>query len=473
MPRESTSFSLLDALSESGFQASIIATYSCYFPFYEEVVLRRLLDKGCTNNILLVDAARCAEAFGSEETRPRRAGCDYTLLPIHLNGAFHPKLIVTIGKSKGALFVGSHNMTLAGFGLNDEITNEFRTGGAGARNGAAEIRATLDYLRFFLPTKLTDVARVFDAVRRNAPWLEGPVAVSSNDRMLMTTTGQDKDLWSRLRPLIPKRPSMVFACGPFFDKKLSLLQRVLDDVQPKRLVVGIDPESVEIDSTAVRKFRGAEFVNIAGLPRVPNHRESAARYLHAKVLWFRAPDGDLVVTGSANPSAPAFLSEGGYRNAEAVVVDRRQGTAEALGLDALAVAPSVAEDDWARVAARQASREKDKTDKSGTLVLAIPSDDGFVLERSIGKGVSLDAFAADGSALGPAATDPEDQSLVIAPARVRDDAQILRGVRAGNRPVLILVHRPDEVARNVGGDRQRELRRALGALEEDPRHAAV
>ena len=141
---------------------------------------------------------------------------------------------------------------------------------------------------------------------------------------------------------------------------------------PRSFVVGIDPESVEIDSTAVRKFRGAEFVNIAGLPRVPNRRESGARYLHAKVLWFKAPDGDLVVTGSANPSAPAFLSEGGYRNAEAVVVDRRQGTAEALGLDALAVAPSVAEDEWARVAARQAAREKDKTDKSGTLVLGIP-----------------------------------------------------------------------------------------------------
>jgi hypothetical protein len=59
---------------------------------------------------------------------------------------------------------------------------------------------------------------------------------------------------------------------------------------------------------SVRKLRGVEFLNIAGLPRVPNRRESAGRYLHAKVLWFRASDGDLVVTGSANPSAPAFLS---------------------------------------------------------------------------------------------------------------------------------------------------------------------
>ena len=152
MPREAAAFSLLDALSETGFQASVIATYCCYFPFYEEVVLRRLLDRGCTNNILMVDAGLCAEAFASEDTRPRRAGRDYTLVPVHLRGAFHPKLIVALGKSKGALFVGSHNMTLAGFGLNDEITNEFRTSGAGARQGAEVIRAALTTSRHSLPT---------------------------------------------------------------------------------------------------------------------------------------------------------------------------------------------------------------------------------------------------------------------------------------------------------------------------------
>ncbi len=159
MPREAVAFSLLDTLSETGFQASVIATYCCYFPFYEEVVLRRLLDRGCTNNILMVDAGLCAQAFASEDTRPRRAGRDYTLVPVHFRGAFHPKLIVALGKSKGALFVGSHNMTLAGFGLNDEITNAFRTSGAGARQGAEVIRAALSYLQTFVPTDPPDVGR--------------------------------------------------------------------------------------------------------------------------------------------------------------------------------------------------------------------------------------------------------------------------------------------------------------------------
>ena len=468
MPREATAFSLLDALSETGFQASVIATYCCYFPFYEEVVLRRLLDRGCTNNILMVDAGLCAQAFASEDTRPRRAGRDYTLVPVHLRGAFHPKLIVALGKLKGALFVGSHNMTLAGFGLNDEITNEFRTSGAGARQGAEVIRTALSYLHTFAPTDLTDVVQVFGAVKRNIPWLEGPVAVEAPERSLVATTGQDADLWGRIRPLIPKRPSTAFVCGPFFDKKLALLQQLLDDVKPRRLVVGIDPESVEIDPVAVRKFRGAEFVNVGGLSPVPNRRESGTTYLHAKVLWFVGSDGELLVTGSANPSKAAFLSGGEWRNAEAVVADRREGAAKALGLDVLIAGPNVEAKDWERVAARQAGRLPDTPDAAGTVVLAVPADDGLLLERPIGPRIALDAFAADGSLLGQAVTGSRDQSVIDASTAVRDGAQTLRGIWQGKKPVVVMVHRPDEVARNVGGNRQRELRQALGALDEDP-----
>jgi hypothetical protein len=467
LPRDASAFSLLDVLSETGSQASVIATYCCYFPFYEEVVLRRLLDRGCTNNILMVDAGLCAEAFANEDTRPRRAGRDYTLVPVHFHGAFHPKLIVTLGKSKGALFVGSHNTTLAGFGLNDEITNEFRTSGAGARQGSAVIRAALDYLETFLPVGLADVAQVFAAVRRNVPWLDGPVAVESNDRILLTTTGEGADLWSRIRPLVPKRPATAFVCGPFFDKKLAFLQRLLDDVKPRRLVVGIDPESVEIDPAAVRKFRGAEFVNVGGVPRVPNRRDSGTRYLHAKVLWFISPERELLVTGSANPSKAAFLSDSDWRNAEAVVVDRREGAARALGLDDLLGAPNVEPKDWKQVADRLADRVAERTEARGTVVLAVPSDDGFVLERPIGPNIRLDAFAADGSALGQVVTRSGDQLAIDSTDSVREGAQTLRGLGPG-KPVVVLVHRPDDVARNVGGDRQRELRQALGALEEDP-----
>ena len=468
MPKDILGFPLLDALQEPGFQASVIATYTCYFPFFEEVVLRRLLDRGCVNNVLLVDARRCAEAFASEDTRPRRAGSDYTLIPVHLQGAFHPKLIVRIGKSKGSVLVGSHNMTLAGFGLNDELTNEFRTSGQGARQGAEIVRAALDYLQRFVPSNLSELLHAFRSVRRNIPWLDGPIALPSDDRILITTTGQDPDLWTRVRTLVPKKRVKVFACGPFFDRKLGFLKKIAVDVKPDQFIIGIDPESVEINWSAVSSVPAAEFVNIAGKPLVPNRRDSVATYLHAKILWFKGSDGELLVTGSANPSTPAFLSHHDQRNAEAIVLDRRAGSAASLGIDALAKAPNVTEEDWKRIRSRQTIAAETKPPEYGALMLAVPTESGFIAEQRIGKQILLDALASDGKALGQVITSGDDDSVILAPTEIRDAARILTGARPRKSSLTLLVHRPDEVAKNVGGDRQRELRRALGALEEDP-----
>ena len=84
-------------------------------------------------------------------------------------------------------------MTLAGFGRNDEITNEFRRGRR-RRNGAGD---ATDYLRFFSTARptLTSGTRAFD-VRYQAKRASGskdPVAVPSNDRMLDDDYGPDKD----------------------------------------------------------------------------------------------------------------------------------------------------------------------------------------------------------------------------------------------------------------------------------------
>ncbi len=68
---------------------------------------------------------------------PRHAGRRYTLFPIRVSGAFHPKLIFLVGKRKGLVIVGSHNMTLAGFGFNRELTNVIRISATDDETGHA------------------------------------------------------------------------------------------------------------------------------------------------------------------------------------------------------------------------------------------------------------------------------------------------------------------------------------------------
>ena len=83
------------------------------------------------------------------------------------------------------------------------------------------------------------------------------------------------------------------------------MRRLLTDVRPRDLVIGIDPATVDINPTEAASLQGARFVNVAGVPKV-DWPEGAAPYLHAKMLGMVGVDGELLVTGSANPSVAAF-----------------------------------------------------------------------------------------------------------------------------------------------------------------------
>jgi len=464
---ELSSASLLEHAIEPGFRASVISTYNCYFPFYEEVVLRRMVASGCTHNVLMVDATRCAEAFASEELRPRRAGRDYTLIPVRVGGAFHPKILLRVGKSKGALFVGSHNLTLSGFGLNDEITNAFRVGGASIRNGAGPLRQAFDYLAGFVPSGLPDLVEAFAGLKLGVPWMSGPVGVDDEDRRVLFHSKSSEELWSQITPILPSKVATAFVCGPFFDPKLAFLRRVLTDVKPRELVVGIDPASVDIDPAEAARLPGVRFVNVAGVAKVPQRREGSRPYLHAKLLWFSGTDGQLLISGSANPSVAAFLAVPSARNAEAVVADRRAGADKAIGIAALMAAPIVTADDWQTVDQRRAIEAAErKPDPTGRVLVATPTAAGFLAQEALPAGTVLQGVGDDGALLGEASVRGAVATAIDAPEAVREGARFLESRSPGSE-LLLVVHRSEEISRNLG-DTRKALRTALGGLEEDP-----
>lgn len=465
MSDELASTSLLEHISESGFRSSVFTTYSCYFPFYEEVVLRRLMAAGCVHNVLLVDATRCAEAFAVEELRPRRAGRDYTLIPVKVGGAFHPKMFLRFGKSKGSLLVGSHNVTLSGFGLNDEVTNIFRLEGAALRAGGAVFRQALSYLGQFMPTRLPDVVEAFEGVRLGVPWLDGPLGVGPQERQLLTESGTSDDLWSQVAPLVPKEVKTAFVGGPFFDPTLAMVRRLQREVRPQRLVIGIDPSAAAIDPIEAGRLGGVEWVNIAGVSQIPQRRDGASRPLHAKVFWFAGMHDELLVTGSANPSVAAFFASPDLRNAEAVVADRTKGAADRLHIEALLAAPAVTPAEWREVASRRESAPKPDAAEPRRILMATPTPAGFIAQDAMEVGLVFDAMDDQDNPLGKVVA--VGGGILEATDSIRDATRYLEA-RSGLVHVLVVVHRTEDIAKNLGGDTRKALRHALGALEEDP-----
>lgn len=465
MEHEASSTSLIEHLAETGFRSSLIATYNCYFPFYEDVVLRRLIASGCTHNVLMVDANCCAEAFGSEDLRPRRAGRDYTLIPVKIGGAFHPKIFLRLGKSKGSLLVGSHNLTLSGFGLNDEVTNVFRAEGTGIRSQAGPLRQAFEYLLSFVPVSLPEVVESFAGLKLGIPWMDGPHGTGDSDRVLLTSTNIGADLWSQVARILPSNVSMAFICGPFFDPELALVQRIQREVHPREFVIGIDPASVEINPDAAISLTNVRWVNIAGVPQIPKRRDGSYHYLHAKIFWFASEQTQLLITGSANPSVAAFFAQATRRNAEAVVADSRTGVDNEIGINALVEAPPITEADWTVVKVRRSSTLKRQIELSRRIVMATPTPTGFRTQDALPLGLTVRGLGNGGLDLGEAVV--RELTTIEAPDAVRDGACCLEGALADEH-LLVLVHRTEDIAKNIGGDIRKSLRQAIGALEEDP-----
>lgn len=472
MSRDVASTSLMEHLSETGFQASLISTYNCYFPFYEDVVLRRLMAAGCTHNLVMVDAVQCAEMFASDDLRPHRAGRDYTLIPVRVGGAFHSKMFLRLGKSKGSLFVGSHNLTLAGFGLNDEVTNIFRVDGPSVRTGGSPLRLAFDYLATFIPSGLAEVVEAYENLKLGIPWMDGPLGGGDPARALLMTSGRGPDLWSQVIPRVPQDVSRVFICSPFFDSDLAFVKRLQQEVGPRELVIGFDPASVEIDPGKATRLAGVRWVNVAGVPSIPQRREKSFHYMHAKILWFEGKRAELLVTGSANLSVAAFFASPSARNAEAVVCDHRRGAGAELGMEELLGAPTISQDDWEIIAGRWEASNTVSKAPTRRVWVAIPTTQGFRAQEPLPAGIPLVAKGDSGLYLGVATVCNEPGTAIEASADIRDGARYLEGLTS-EAHLLVIIHRTEEISKNVGGDVRKALRQVLGTLEEDPSQLAT
>src|SRR5690606_39756761 len=94
------------------YHSCVITSYSFDILYFEQIVLPRLRKAGILNVNIFVDAAMFQKQLqtyaGKEYVKVKR---DYSITPVHLNGAFHPKMLLAVGKSKGLFAIGSGNIT--------------------------------------------------------------------------------------------------------------------------------------------------------------------------------------------------------------------------------------------------------------------------------------------------------------------------------------------------------------------------
>jgi hypothetical protein len=326
--------SILEAIKRGGLDASLFTTFNATLSFYEDVLLRKLTAVGCRNNVVLMDRRQCAIAYASEATRPRLAGIAYTLVPIGIAGAFHSKLCVLAGKKRASVFVGSHNLTISGFGYNREVTNHVDMAGA---PGTADrglltqawmtAREWISTLGTNLPASLLSSAYALDSA------FGTQIAVEQGDgpRLIAQRPGGD-GLLEQLKRVVSGRVRRITICGAFFDHDNALLMALAKQWEDAEIVVGIEPSTVWMGlPPAHPRIRVVDVGNLGANKKKPG-------YLHAKAIYVEGDGRHLFASGSANPSGPAWMTQHAAPNVETMLVrfgKDADACARALGMHAL------------------------------------------------------------------------------------------------------------------------------------------
>lgn len=468
MVTDRPSCSLLKALSKGSFEVSLITTYNAYLPYYEQVVLSRLLASGCRHNVVLMDARQYHRCLADPSQRPRLAGFEYSLIPIRAAGAFHPKILFLGSRKRALLCIGSHNLTLSGFGLNRELTNRIDIDGPSDGTGIAIAQTAWRFLQAWIgqpQQRFPDALRqAINATAELCPWLSKS-PTSAGDDFLLGNSPTGPSLWEQLQTHIRYPVKRVLVLGAFFDQQLGFLDHLRQTLQPASITVGIEPDTVDIPRNAART-PGIRFVNAKALAGKED-------YLHAKALYLDS-DGieDLLITGSANPSVPAWLGVHSRRNAEVMLVrkgDAARAAAEALGLIELESMPALTKDDWSGIEQRPRQHPTPTSGSSLSTPIVEIVDDVISITLETGQTVVIDLLDGDSQVLATFDRLALTQTDLRLPceAAVRDQLRLIRLRFADGRCVLTHVHHSQRIRQRAQTPNQARFNAALGSLGGD------
>lgn len=462
--------SILEVIKRGGYEASLITTYNATLPFYEEVLLRKLVSAGCRHNVVLMDRQQCAVAWASQATRPRSAGYAYTLLPIGVSGAFHPKICLLLGAKKASILIGSHNLTLSGLGINREMTNWIEVGGVKDGEGAAILRSLWQMLRVWISLEHGKVP---------APIMESALAISRFVTPLIpdslptvvqsTLLGQgagSRSLIDQVAEHLTAPVRRIAVLGAFFDSKLLLIQELNRRWPEAEVVVGIDPETVQHPGAC--NVEGVRHVDVSKL------WGSQIRYLHAKVFYFECDHsaGDVFVSGSANPSRPAWMGGEGVGNVEVVLLrrgDLARETAKSTWMSRLFYLPELDEEAFVQIRQRNLLQETTCQEEGLPILSGVSGPQGLICiaargtDRNVTGAVLLDT---NGEVLDRVyVADCSDEEIAFRTTVKSTDIRSCLLEEDGCPVARAMILHPSVIETAAHSSRREQIRSALSELE--------
>lgn len=306
---------LADVLSRGRWREALILTYSFDLPFFESYVLPKLVQNGCRSIAVAACASWLPERLArwSEARDIAEAGLSYTLSQVSVPGVFHPKLVLAAGLDRGAVLVGSGNISEAGMAGGGDLFTlvEWTDEVPGLAREAWQLCREL--------ARRLAVDRTFgervEALGQLVPALATPV------REHRLVHNLDRPILEQFLARLPGEPvEELLAWSPFTDRNLDALRSLVEQLRPQRVVLGLQPGITKLDGDRLAGLR-AEHPETVWEIRALEQAAPLAGMAHAKGLLATLSSGEAFgLIGSPNLSASALLRVAAQANFEIAVV---------------------------------------------------------------------------------------------------------------------------------------------------------
>lgn len=295
-------FPLLKRLKVGSYENCVIITYNADLYFFEQVVLPTLRSHGCNNNLVVMDLRQYEASLLSGGNHLASLGKTYSVWPVSVPGAFHPKLILQSGQQNGRLILGSGNLTVRGFSSNWELFTEIPRSGDGDNDHL--FQEVWSFVRSVSESVVGAAESQLRQVEETSNWLLGTTQPAGWPRVLVGRPGAPS-IVSQLRELIGgSKVRRIVVISPFFDPRLQAVQELADALKPDQLWLVVQRDTVSLPgklATTMKSLRVVEF-------EAPQKEKSVEAYLHAKAYIIETEAGDFCLWGSPNCSSAALVA---------------------------------------------------------------------------------------------------------------------------------------------------------------------
>jgi hypothetical protein len=292
---------------ERAFHKTLLLTYSFDPVFFEQVVLPDLWAGRSSDIAVIGDREQVRSSIQLAAGQLWHLGKKYLLAGSAHAHSFHPKVILRLGETNGAIMLGSGNITSSGWGGNRELGCAWMVGPGHDDNGAW----ILPFLDDVTTWCANDLEREAVGRMKDVPWLALATSNPSSRTALLYSSST-----RALAPTLAARWNgrqfdEVCICTGSTDEAGAFLRWAHFTFGIKRAVVALTLSSASFSLSQLSDLP----IELRLIPM------SAARPLHGKFYFFEGEDGSAAVMGSPNCSAAAWLlppSQGG--NIEAAQV---------------------------------------------------------------------------------------------------------------------------------------------------------